>query len=1108
MHKVRLFSLFLLTGILFQLSALEVNRKNGCLVFDQFTFEVLCATPGWASQISQQKCPATIRKSDDGKLISCTAPFPIPGRGDGGLSQTLTKIGDGQWRLVSELQFAPPVSLAGVMLNAALPEEHFAGVAIQIDRRDVTLPKTFEGKAFLFQGKASEIVIRQPDGMLYLRGKFRVQLQDNRNWNCPGYSLRLMFDPADGDIGKAVLKMDIAEIPYLSQPLDLRSAVNTGFNDSVAGDGKGGWTDQGAENDLRMLPYGNTRLGGVLFAIGSAPDGNGNSCVVLGGAARDYFPKQAEAVQPNAVSGKYLSLLHALAWSKNTVIGTIRVTYADGTGTDISLQGGKDVGDWWQPQDCPNGTVVWNSENRSSFVGLYHSIFQIEEKPIRSVTFSSSGASVWGIVAASVHQERPPRPPDIPAYIVADGNWKPFEYKREIHPRSIMDFSGRLDAPAGKYGLVVVRNGKFVFRDRPETPIRFYGVNFGGNALVPDKKTAERIADRIAAAGYNAVRIHNHDNVLTRRVGGSSVELDPEQLDKLEYFIHCLKQRGIYLSTDLYVARKTHPGEIPEFPGKSFWLGEYKAMLFLFDSVKRNLKEFSRNWLTHVNPYTGLALKDDPALFSLSLVNENDIFLVWNRTPESTEEFLKRFDAWKAVHKPQDGGAAADNPAFAAFLDEQYQATFRDLRKFVRDLGVSVPLTDQNMIATLRTAAMRDDYDYVDIHSYWDHPIYLGGQWNPPSKLLNRSAISADAAVPARLMLSRHSDKPMMVTEFDFASPNMFRAEGPVLVGAYAAFQNWDGVFHYIYTNRLGEFDSDKDISGSFFSSAVDPVKYLSQIIGIRLFLDGGVKPAPEQFTLVLGDRKGMGFTEMPGGDAARLGLLTGVGAIVSPSGKLSADPARKGTLTLENASPALPGSPRSFPVGGIHGDQLLDALVKAKAILPEQFDVSTKRYLSSTGQIELKGKEGTFRVFSPECEAWVLPAGHSGSGPVFNISSQVGRGVFAAISADRRPLAQSGRMLLMHLTDTQVEKIKFSNAAKNRMERHGRGRLLAARGEATWECRLDPQAEYELYSVDTSGKRLDKLPVKRTADNKLQFDTRVFQGDKTVFLYELTKVK
>ena len=70
-------------------------------------------------------------------------------------------------------------------------------------------------------------------------------------------------------------------------------------------------------------------------------------------------------------------------------------------------------------------------------------------------------------------------------------------------------------------------------------------------------------------------------------------------------------------------------GEIPEFPQQAVGGDLFKGLVFVLDSALANWAAFSRNLLTHVNPYTGLAWKDDPALAGLSLVNEDTIFGLW-----------------------------------------------------------------------------------------------------------------------------------------------------------------------------------------------------------------------------------------------------------------------------------------------------------------------------------------------------------------------------------------------------------------------------------------------------------------------------------------------
>ena len=68
-------------------------------------------------------------------------------------------------------------------------------------------------------------------------------------------------------------------------------------------------------------------------------------------------------------------------------------------------------------------------------------------------------AGDWGPALGSVKQ--------IPYVAKAGKDWKPFTYHRSVIHKSALDFSGNLDAPAGKYGYVISKaDGHFVFAKR------------------------------------------------------------------------------------------------------------------------------------------------------------------------------------------------------------------------------------------------------------------------------------------------------------------------------------------------------------------------------------------------------------------------------------------------------------------------------------------------------------------------------------------------------------------------------------------------------------------------------------------------------------------
>lgn len=685
----------------------------------------------------------------------------------------------------------------------------------------------------------------------------------------------------------------------------------------------------------------------------------------------------------------------------------------------------------------------------------------------------------------------------------AGSEYRPFTWKKEVEKGSVLDFSGRLDAPAGKYGPVVIRDGKFAFRDAPGKPVRFYGTNLCRTAQFLPREWAEKLADRMAAAGYNAIRIHHYDDNIVRKGAGGSTELDPAAAAQLDYLIHCLKQRGIYINTDLYVSRILVRGELSELPEITAWQQTFKPLVFVLDSAMENWKKFARNMLTHVNPHTGFALKDEPALISISLVNEDNLGSCWNASPAVEAVYRAKFEEWKKRKKLDAGSPAKNDPVFCAFLAETYERGFEEMKNFVRSLGYRGAISDQNMLAQPLLSVMRSRYDFVENHFYWDHPNWPETPWKLPSSLADISAVVHEARAPARIFASRLFGKPMLVTEFDFAAPNRFRAEGAVLTGAYASLQDWDGLFQFTYShnseNVTGEAFHPR---GAFFNLSTDAVKSLSQLIGARLFLDRELKAAPLAAAAVLKDGANLTFADAWPADIERLGLFIRVGSVLSPDGRSNL----AGIDALLDSGYNFPAVKGPLPVfrADTQDRSLLAKLEKAGVLKPGSYRNGACR--AANGQVLLDSRRGLFRAVTPGCETLILPENAEETGSVLSVKNRTGRGVFAAISHDGRPLPQSGRILLLHLTDSQPEGIRFGNGKRTRLEEWGGPGYLAADGEAEITLKGLNAAEFRLYAVDTSGRRSAELPLRPAAKGGTAFTARVHSGAGAVFTYELIR--
>lgn len=189
---------------------------------------------------------------------------------------------------------------------------------------------------------------------------------------------------------------------------------------------------------------------------------------------------------------------------------------------------------------------------------------------------------------------------------------------------SVTNLSGLLDKPAGAKGFVTARDGHLF---AGEKRLRIFGVNmaFGGN--FPTHADAEKVAARMAKFGINCVRFHHMDTATapTGILQKDRRTLDSEALDRLDYFIAQLKKNGIYANLNLHVGN-AYP-DMPKWEGGS---GYFKGVDNFFPPMIEQQRNYARALLTHVNPFTGKAYIDEPAVALIEINNENGLVMEWN----------------------------------------------------------------------------------------------------------------------------------------------------------------------------------------------------------------------------------------------------------------------------------------------------------------------------------------------------------------------------------------------------------------------------------------------------------------------------------------------
>ena len=1000
-----------------------------------------------------------------------------------------------------ELSHPDGIETQSLVLSAELPFEVLKQRPILLNGKEVRFGEAWNSAnaqhRIWAKNKQNTVTIPLNGGMLNISGVFSAQLQDNRRYKRQSCGLRLLFADGSGKVKQARLACKMTYRPYESTPLAISGAANRAFRDERADDHQGSWNDQGPGNDLRMVPAGEHKWGGLRFRILDHAGNGGRTCISLRGKARPELPQEA-SIPGQGKSGQYLYLLNALGWepTKETPVGKITVLYENGTRDILPVVSGVHTANFWTPRELREGVAVWRGENDCASVGLYASKFKLSGGPIRQITFHSDGNAVWMIAAVTIAEED--IVPEIrgPLTITANIDWRPIKNQKEILPGSIVDFSDTLEKPAGRHGFLKVVGSHFEFEKRPGKPVRFYGINNIGQTNFMEHDLTRRMADELAATGYNLIRLHHFDNLLVKRGNGSSTSLDPEKLDQLDYLLAECSKRGIYTTLDLFTARKLEKGEIPEYPDRALSPTEFKALAFINANVMKNLETFSANLLNHVNPYTGLAWKEDPAIITISLINEDTLSQVLSNSSFARALYEKEFE--KYLKRKKIAVTASDrNQYYQRFLSEVYLRGWRHLSAFVRNLGVKVPLTDLNYINDIPSTLSRNHFDFVDIHSYWAHPLFLGPNWRLPASVNPESAIPNYAGAISNIFSSRIFGKPFAITEWDYAFPNPFSVEGAFLAGAYAALQDYSQLcrFDYSWTpEKVRQAESHL----CFFDIANDPLRLLSERAGVLFFLRGDVAVSRSSYPFYVSPDalSRRGYPRYYSRMVSRIGLIGRTGTVFSTS---SLPAGTRAVLTsvpekIQTESPVIVC--RSIR-------ESFDELLKNGAITPREYDEKQQRFTSSTGELVLNRRAGSFQVATSRSEGYVAPPGIRLSGGFATVTNKYAFAAVLVASRDGLELAESRRILILHLTTLMNTNTKFSNQAMSVLERYGTTPLLMRRGEA--EISLRTAGKVKLFACAFSGKRL--FEVKTASRNgQLHFTARNITPHGAIAVYELVK--
>jgi len=624
-------------------------------------------------------------------------------------------------------------------------------------------------------------------------------------------------------------------------------------------------------------------------------------------------------------------------------------------------------------------------------------------------------------------------------------------------PETFLDLSFLNDAhrPAGAEGFVRVEGDRLVYGKN--SALRLWGCNVQAYALFSPPELVRRHARRIAALGFNLVRLHHHDSTawveptVIDRGRPDSRGIDARGLGAIHWWVKCLKDEGIFVWLDLHIGRVPKAGDgiegWEELAPAAERVG-LRGFCYVNPGLRALMQEFNENYLKPVNPHTGKALGDEPAVAGMLITNENalvghfgNLFLPDKGNPRHGGLFMAAARAFA-----RRTGLAADRvwrpwepgPAKLLLADLEHRWN-REMIGHLRGLGVRAPLAPTNTWGGLALFGLPGltAGDLIDVHAYGE-----------------AESLSFDPRVRADCVhwigAAQVAGKPLAITEWNLAEfPAADRFTAPLKVAALACLQGWDAPMLYGYAQvALDRIDRSNN-----WSALADPALMGAMPAAALLFRQRHAAQAKETVRLRL-TREQVFFQDVD--PEKSLALRTAV---------------ERHRLVLE-----LPDTPELEWDGAAPGAGGPAADLGRDYVAPGAAEIG-----SDTGELRRDWRRGVQWIDTPRTQAvqsWIGGAEFETADVRFGV--QPPKALVAVTSLDGRPIRESRRLLV--------------TALARALPAPG-GRLPFASEPVAGLVELAGRESLRLFALDAGPRRPRPLSAERAGD---RFRIRLSAADRT----------
>ncbi len=883
---------------------------------------------------------------------------------------------------------------------------------------------------------------------------------------------------------------------------DIQKNISTAFN-----------CDQSMSKALgHILPRLNlSKKGRLIYNVRFASNSNnGKIAYIPRNKIASKFSQSIEFdVSSDEASNRYLYVLHTAFDtfnSKDTAIGRVVFTLDNGSVLKKDVHIGRDI--WWvngKDKLLMNGKPVPANGGR-----LYFSRFELPTSGVvKKIGFVGFYKSPWAIYAATFSDTN-----EYPFKIVtpSEEKWTKADIPEsfDIEKGSAMDLSNMVftPIPAGATGRAIVSDrGTLTFEKTPEIDARFKSYSLWSSLLLANLPVTEKYekiskyAARLRTQGYNLVRIK-----IDYLKSYNLKDKKDEYYDSVDFLFSELKKNGVYYQIIFGTYDDGRQG---------YKFGDHNDIKMLAilgeEDALRRWKESTVEMLEHINPYTGLAWKDDPAMLMVEYYNEltNSMGRVNGLSPNVRKmagdmfiEYLK--GKYKTVQELNDSwnkmGFAKNKYDFKDFKDVVkpiihtrnldwlefgwYRITkFGEFaEKVVADAGYKGLIGECNTGSSFAGKYYTNRFtDVLILNSYYSHPSGFSGR---------DVTCNLKSALPNfwinNVASRRLNNRPSSITEYNYCFWNPYRYEACVLISPYCALQNFSVMT--IHQDVISMSGTIKTPRIGAFTVGTSPIMRASELMMSCFFMRGDVKASGHRVDMSVSDDflKTSQAQHAQNIEQTKISLLSGYASkfkdmnfrkelckVKTKPADIEISPMGSSEIRQEEWFQEVVNDGKS---ASFNLSKFVEKMREKKVLSPtNKTNIENGIFHSDTEQILLDSKNNVMSVSTEYSQGVAMEtSGKIDLGNLKVLSTSV-PATIGVVTVDGKRISESSRLVFVYATrEKNIDmQTSFDDSYCVTL---GNGPVVILNGKVEAELKLDSSKKYSVYPLSLTGVRREKL--------------------------------